>query len=166
MRLCGIGSAVFCSASTSASTIAAESIMPSGLPDDGGVHPGRKPRQFSRPAVLRAGVPARGVLHGARHAVSQSRWRTGFCGVGIACPSAATAATSARCGPVLRLLGEGKAVLMFPEGTRSPDGQLQEARAGIGMIVARARVPDRADAHLRDGTGAAAGRLSSRARRG
>ncbi len=37
----------------------------------------------------------------------------------------------------LRLLGEGKAVLMFPEGTRSPDGQLQEARAGIGMIVAR-----------------------------
>jgi len=39
----------------------------------------------------------------------------------------------------LRLLEEGKAVLMFPEGTRSRDGQLQEARAGIGMIVARAR---------------------------
>ena len=38
---------------------------------------------------------------------------------------------------VIRLLGEGKAVLMFPEGTRSKDGQLQEARAGIGMIVAR-----------------------------
>ena len=38
---------------------------------------------------------------------------------------------------VLRLLGEGKAVLMFPEGTRSKDGQLQEARAGIGMIAAR-----------------------------
>jgi 1-acyl-sn-glycerol-3-phosphate acyltransferase len=42
---------------------------------------------------------------------------------------------------VLRLLGEGKAVLMFPEGTRSPDGQLQEPRAGIGMIAARANVP-------------------------
>jgi 1-acyl-sn-glycerol-3-phosphate acyltransferase len=42
---------------------------------------------------------------------------------------------------VLRLLGEGKAVVMFPEGTRSPDGRLQEARAGIGMIVARAGVP-------------------------
>jgi 1-acyl-sn-glycerol-3-phosphate acyltransferase len=42
---------------------------------------------------------------------------------------------------VLRLLGEDKAVLMFPEGTRSPDGQLQEARAGIGMIAARANVP-------------------------
>jgi 1-acyl-sn-glycerol-3-phosphate acyltransferase len=42
---------------------------------------------------------------------------------------------------MLRLLGEEKAVLMFPEGTRSPDGQLQEARAGIGMIVAKAKVP-------------------------
>ena len=39
---------------------------------------------------------------------------------------------------VLRLLGEGKAVLMLPEGTRSRDGKLQEARAGIGMVVARA----------------------------
>jgi 1-acyl-sn-glycerol-3-phosphate acyltransferase len=42
---------------------------------------------------------------------------------------------------VLRMLGEGKAVLMFPEGTRSPDGELQEPRAGIGMVVGRARVP-------------------------
>src|ERR1043166_4296466 len=42
---------------------------------------------------------------------------------------------------VLRLLSEGKAVLMFPEGTRSKDGKLQEARAGIGMVVARAGVP-------------------------
>jgi len=41
---------------------------------------------------------------------------------------------------MLRMLGEGKAVLMFPEGTRSPDGQLQEARAGIGMIAAKAGV--------------------------
>jgi 1-acyl-sn-glycerol-3-phosphate acyltransferase len=42
---------------------------------------------------------------------------------------------------LLRMLGEGKAVLMFPEGTRSQDGKLQEARAGIGMVVARAHVP-------------------------
>src|SRR2546426_3949739 len=39
---------------------------------------------------------------------------------------------------VLRLLGEGQAVLMFPEGTRSRNGKLQEARAGIGMVVVRA----------------------------
>ena len=40
-----------------------------------------------------------------------------------------------------RLLDEGKAVLMFPEGTRSLDGQLQQPRAGVGMIAARAKVP-------------------------
>ncbi len=42
---------------------------------------------------------------------------------------------------LLKLLKKQKAVLMFPEGTRSQDGSLQEARAGIGMIVARASVP-------------------------
>jgi 1-acyl-sn-glycerol-3-phosphate acyltransferase len=42
---------------------------------------------------------------------------------------------------VLRMLSEGKAVLMFPEGTRSQDGELQEPRAGIGMVAARANVP-------------------------
>ena len=40
---------------------------------------------------------------------------------------------------ILKLLAEGKAVQMFPEGTRSKDGQLQEARAGIGMIIVRSR---------------------------
>jgi 1-acyl-sn-glycerol-3-phosphate acyltransferase len=39
------------------------------------------------------------------------------------------------------LLEEGKALLMFPEGTRSPNGQLQQPRAGVGMIAARAKVP-------------------------
>jgi 1-acyl-sn-glycerol-3-phosphate acyltransferase len=42
---------------------------------------------------------------------------------------------------MLRMLGEGKVVLMFPEGSRSQDGQLQDARAGIGMIAAKAKVP-------------------------
>ncbi len=42
---------------------------------------------------------------------------------------------------VLRMLREGKAVLLFPEGTRSRDGRLQTARAGIGMIAARTRAP-------------------------
>jgi 1-acyl-sn-glycerol-3-phosphate acyltransferase len=42
---------------------------------------------------------------------------------------------------MLRMLDEGKPVLMFPEGTRSPDGSLQEPRAGIGMIVGHAQCP-------------------------
>lgn len=36
----------------------------------------------------------------------------------------------------LRLLSEGKALLIFPEGTRSQDGNLQKPRYGIGLLEA------------------------------
>ncbi|HJW71763.1 MAG TPA: lysophospholipid acyltransferase family protein [Geothrix sp.] len=42
---------------------------------------------------------------------------------------------------ILGLLKQGERVLLFPEGTRSPDGTLQEAEAGIGFIIAKAEVP-------------------------
>lgn len=38
-------------------------------------------------------------------------------------------------------LEQGGAVIVFPEGTRSPDGTLQPAKAGVGMIACKARVP-------------------------
>lgn len=40
-----------------------------------------------------------------------------------------------------RLLEEGKPVLVFPEGTRSRDGNFGKARAGLGMIASHAKVP-------------------------
>lgn len=42
---------------------------------------------------------------------------------------------------VFRLLKEGNGLLVFPEGTRSPDGRLQPPRAGVGMIACKTRVP-------------------------
>ncbi len=42
---------------------------------------------------------------------------------------------------IIRVLGEGNRVLIFPEGSRSPDGKLQPAAPGTGLVVARARVP-------------------------
>jgi 1-acyl-sn-glycerol-3-phosphate acyltransferase len=39
-----------------------------------------------------------------------------------------------------RLLG-GAAIIVFPEGTRSPDGKLQPARAGIGLTVIKSDAP-------------------------
>jgi len=41
----------------------------------------------------------------------------------------------------LRLLKAGELVLMFPEGTRSKDGNLQPPELGIAHLVAHARVP-------------------------
>jgi 1-acyl-sn-glycerol-3-phosphate acyltransferase len=42
---------------------------------------------------------------------------------------------------IFSLLKEGNRVLIFPEGTRSPDGSLQEAEAGVGFIIAKCEVP-------------------------
>lgn len=39
------------------------------------------------------------------------------------------------------LLENQKALLMFPEGTRSKDGKLGKARAGAGMVACNAQVP-------------------------
>jgi 1-acyl-sn-glycerol-3-phosphate acyltransferase len=42
---------------------------------------------------------------------------------------------------VLRALAEGKVVIVFPEGTRSTDGNLQTAKAGVGLLACKAHVP-------------------------
>jgi 1-acyl-sn-glycerol-3-phosphate acyltransferase len=40
---------------------------------------------------------------------------------------------------VLRALGDGKVVILFPEGTRSRDGGLQPAKPGVGFFACRSR---------------------------
>lgn len=40
-----------------------------------------------------------------------------------------------------QLLEEGKALLIFPEGTRSLTGRLGEAKAGVGMLAVTSGVP-------------------------
>jgi len=42
---------------------------------------------------------------------------------------------------IIRLLRSGHRVIIFPEGTRSTDGKLQPARAGLGMIIAKTLAP-------------------------
>jgi long-chain acyl-CoA synthetase len=39
------------------------------------------------------------------------------------------------------LIGEGYCPLVFPEGTRTPDGTLQPFKTGIGLMATRLRVP-------------------------
>ena len=42
---------------------------------------------------------------------------------------------------VIRLLKSGEKVVLFPEGTRTPDGSLRRGEPGVGLIVAKAGVP-------------------------
>ena len=41
----------------------------------------------------------------------------------------------------VKVLREGYATLIFPEGTRSKDGKLQRAQPGIGLIIAKTLAP-------------------------
>jgi 1-acyl-sn-glycerol-3-phosphate acyltransferase len=42
---------------------------------------------------------------------------------------------------LIRVLSAGDCVLVFPEGTRTPDGNLQPAEPGLGLIIAKTRAP-------------------------
>ena len=42
---------------------------------------------------------------------------------------------------VIKKIREGNGVLLFPEGTRSKDGNIQPARAGIGLVIAKTGAP-------------------------
>ncbi|HRE84130.1 MAG TPA: lysophospholipid acyltransferase family protein [Opitutaceae bacterium] len=42
---------------------------------------------------------------------------------------------------VLQTLQSGKALILFPEGTRSLDGNLQPAKAGVGLIACKTQAP-------------------------
>ena len=42
---------------------------------------------------------------------------------------------------VLKILKEGNPILVFPEGTRTPNGEIQDAQKGLGLLVHKSGVP-------------------------
>ncbi len=42
---------------------------------------------------------------------------------------------------IIRVLQSGNGALVFPEGSRTPNGELQPAQPGLGLIIAKTRAP-------------------------
>lgn len=42
---------------------------------------------------------------------------------------------------LIRILKAGECALVFPEGTRTPDGTLRPAEPGLGLVIAKTRAP-------------------------
>jgi len=51
---------------------------------------------------------------------------------------------------VLKVLQQGDPLLVFPEGTRSPDGQIHSGKKGIGLLLAKSQT-DVLPARIRGG---------------
>jgi 1-acyl-sn-glycerol-3-phosphate acyltransferase len=65
-----------------------------------------------------------------------------FAGVGqVPIDRSGGAASEAALRTALRILGEGKLLGLYPEGTRSPDGRLYRGKTGIARMALEAGVP-------------------------
>lgn len=87
----------------------------------------RLPRQihyFARKTLFKPGLPAK-ILHAVNTIP-----------VDLETDSDITALKT-----VFRVLKEGGGILLFPEGTRTETGELQEPRSGVGMIAGKSKVP-------------------------
>lgn len=96
---------------------------------------------FIDPAIVGCRIPARLVFFARK-----TLWKPGFAswwldGVGTVPVDRDAGNDVSALKRVLASLKEGRPVILFPEGTRTPDGNLQTAKAGVGMIACRTQVP-------------------------
>lgn len=93
------------------------------------------------PPVMCSCSPRRIVHFMARDTLFSSRFaRWYFKGVRVI-PLDRTRGDLGALRKAIATLKEGRVIGLFPEGTRSPDGQMREAKGGIGFLIAKGDVP-------------------------
>jgi len=105
------------------------------IPDEGGVLIASNHASFLDPPIVGSGYRKRPIHFMARDTLWNSKfgswWMTS---VGCIPVSRGTGDMRAL-KTTIKLLKENKVVSMFPEGTRSEDGELQKPLGGIGFII-------------------------------
>jgi 1-acyl-sn-glycerol-3-phosphate acyltransferase len=84
--------------------------------------------------------------HQATFFARKTLWKVGFVGwwlnaVGVIPVDRDGGSDVAAIKRVLSELKQKKIIIMFPEGTRSPNGELQLPKAGVGLFACRTQVP-------------------------
>ncbi len=118
-----------------------ESHDAENVPASGGCVLASNHASYLDPPIVACGLKHRVVRFMARDTLFAGRFRNWFFH-GIKCvPLDRTRGDVAALRKGIQLLKEGEVLGLFPEGTRSPDGQLKPAKGGIGFLIAKAGVP-------------------------
>jgi len=93
------------------------------------------------PPILGAAVRFRAVRFLAQAGLFEHRWMNWFLRHALVVPVRRGHGDVAALRRAIAMLKEGACLGIFPEGTRTPNGALGEAKGGIGFLVAQARAP-------------------------
>jgi 1-acyl-sn-glycerol-3-phosphate acyltransferase len=110
------------------------------LPPEGGVLLVSNHQSYMDPVLAAMALPREGSYM-ARDSLFRNRFFGRLIGSLNAFPVRRGEADLSAIKEALRRLKQGHALLIFPEGTRTPDGTIRAMLPGVGAIAKKARVP-------------------------
>lgn len=105
------------------------------IPDHGGVLLASNHASFLDPPVVAVAYRARPIHFLARNTLWKSKLGSWWMDSVGCIPVSRGTGDMRALRLMIKALKEGKVVSMFPEGTRSEDGELQQAKGGVGFII-------------------------------
>ncbi|HEY5654093.1 MAG TPA: lysophospholipid acyltransferase family protein [Pontiella sp.] len=105
------------------------------IPDRGGVLLVANHVSFLDPPVVSVGYRGRPIHFMARDTLWNSKFGSWWMSAAGGIPVSRGTGDLKALKLTIKALKDGKAVSMFPEGTRSEDGELKEAKGGVGFVV-------------------------------
>jgi 1-acyl-sn-glycerol-3-phosphate acyltransferase len=111
------------------------------VPKEGGCVLAANHASYLDPPVISSAVSHRPVQYMARDTLFRTKLFGGLLRRSLVIPLSREKGDIAALRKSIELLKSGRCIGLFPEGTRTTDGELQEAKGGIGFVLAKAAVP-------------------------